>query len=372
MTVFCFYEFGGEAWANILNGSYRIPFVFLKNYLTKYHRTVTADNVQDADVIFIYNKSHYADIVSLKNPNAYTVLVKPHVEIPFPVNPRYFRLSDIFNFLQHLLLYDIFNLPSIETSSPDFMSCKCMLSDTKQLALRYQSMGKNSIYFPLVENFDFLSSTTPKSLPTSNSRRLFYHGSRDNFIASLPFIKAALTPLSEFEVTLHVITNRFINLPKKIGAANVFYYKYSFSTLESLLKTCDLGLSPTTFSPQRNLISNILLPLIFPRLQKNMQYNISKLSENSGRSFLCAQAAMPFLTTPSPEFSQYFSTLSQTVSCSTLSEVSFLSKLFLSDSTVYSSFSHELLKFSSIYLDFDSLALQFVNQLIRQKNALHA
>ncbi|MDC0325844.1 hypothetical protein OAL60_00225 [bacterium] len=368
MTTFCFFELGNEPWANPLNGSYRIPFIFLKEALQNHYIVLPPDKVDKADIVFIYNHSKYSKIVAQKNPNAYIVLVKPHIELPFPVNPRYFRPSDLYNLLRNFLIYDILSFNSKETMSDDFLHCKCMLSDTKQLALRYSSMGKDSIYFPLIENFSFLPFSTTKTLPSTNTRNLFFHGSRDNFIASLPFIDSVLTSVSELDIKLHVITNRSSNLPTHIRNSNIQYYKYSFDTVEYLLGLCDLGLAPTSFLPHRGYLSSLVLPLVFPRVQKNMRYTSSKLSENAGRSFLFAQAAMPFLTTPSPEASHYFSSLTQTITCASSLEVQYLTKLLLTDSETYSSLSDELFNISRTLLDFDQITCEFVNHLIKKSN----
>lgn len=303
-----------------------------------------------------------------KNPSAYIVLVKPHIEVPFPVNPRYFRTADLYNFLRNFLIYDILNANATESISYDFKLSQCMLSDTQHLALRYRSMGKDASYFPLVENYKFLASFTPKSLPQTNKRNLFFHGSRDNFIASLPFINAALASIIEFDVCLHVITNRSANLPLKIHNTHIYYYQYSSKNLETLLALCDFGLAPTSFPPLNSHLSGFLLPLIFPRIQKNMRYTASKLSENAGRSFLLAQAAMPFITTPSPEASHYFSSLSQTITCTSFQEVEYQTNVILTNTQIYSSISQELFDLCRTDLNFDQLTCRLASDLIKQSN----
>lgn len=363
----CFYRFATDSYASNANGSFRIPFEHLCDYLSRKRQVIPPDRLREADIVFVYNGSNYAMQIRRMHPSAFIVLVKPHIEIACPLLSRYLRPQDLFNYFLNLARYDLCHNPIPEKDSADYRHSDCVIADTKQLSFYFNALNKPSVILPLYEPIAHTSisiDSKPSIRGLSGSVNFLFHGSRDNFIASFPYIEAVARSMpASLSPSLHAVLNQHSNLPRRIAAVPVKYYSYSSDTLKTMLSIANIGLAPTSFPPYPHPFAHVLAPLVVPRLQKNIRILAAKRSENSGRAFIFAQHGIPFITTPSYEAYEYFSSLDQHVFASEPFEWSHLAMKLLTNPALYSYVSRQLVSISSSMLTDDNIFGGFMDSV---------
>jgi hypothetical protein len=363
----CFYRFPTDAYASNANGSFRIPFSHLCDYLSRRRSVIPPDRLQEANIVFVYNGSNYAEKIRRIHPSAFIVLVKPHVETACPLITRHLRPQDLLKYVLNMIMHDMWHNPMPERASTDYKCSDCVIADTKQLSFYFNALNKPSAVLPLYEPLSYTSLCTnekPKIRALSSSVNILFHGSRDNFIASLPYIEAVARSMPAYlRPCFHVVLNQYSNLPRRIATVPVNYYSYSPSMLIKMLSIASVGLAPTSFPPYPYASSRFLAPLVVPRLQKNIRIHAAKRSENAGRAFIFAQHGIPFITTPSYEAYEFFSSLDKYIFASEPLEWSHLAMKLLTNSDLYSDVSRQLLSISSEMLTDDSIFGAFMDSV---------
>ena len=341
---FCFYATGDF---NI--GSYRIPFIWLKEYLVlKGFKCV--ENIIDPsiDIYICKGGQEIATKIRKELKDAYIILFKPHYEIDVNLdfkNPIKFA----YRFLSFLIEC---SLKSKQNKfNNDIKSCSLIIADSKKLELFYLSkFNKRVLYFRLLEKISFKADQN-FSKKIGNELVFLYHGSIKHYNENLPEIKKLLIAASEYKPIRFICIADLNRINKKINLKNIVceYHEYNYSVLLKSLEIADIGYIPNFLRPRIPCLKSIYNILNFKIHQLNLSTKTEKNSANAGRAYLFASYGVPFIAHPTREVVADFKDIDQLYFPNNSNEAVYYIRKLIEDNILYSQTSKKLFEISKKY-----------------------
>tara|TARA_B100000886_G_scaffold340228_1_gene308522 strand:- start:187 stop:1281 length:1095 start_codon:yes stop_codon:yes gene_type:complete len=330
-------------------GSYRIPFVWIKEILLSKNFNCV-DNIIDSYVDFYFCKGgqNIATKIKKTNKNAIIFLFKPHYEIGLDLNLRY-----PFKFVYRIiaLIYECIFKEKQKKFLSDIYSSEILIADTKKLALFYKTKyDKKVLYLRLLEKID-INTKYDISKKIEKEIIILFHGGIQHYNENFPQLKALLETASRYKFVRFICVSNIEKIQKKISLKNVKseYYPYDFDTLIKFLKIAHLGYVPNFLRSRIPFLKTIYNYINFKFYQLHL-YNITeKNSSNAGRAYLYAVFGIPFLAHPTREIIADFSSIEELEFPNDTEESNYFLKKLISNNDLYSSISNKLLILSNEY-----------------------
>ena len=296
-----------NATGSFKEGSYRIPFVWVKSFLNKKYICVDNEINSSIDVYFCKAGQGFAKKIRIKMPNAKIVLFKPHLELSTNID----LLKPIRTFKSLLSLFLEFSFrKKYKEYIDDINSSDILIADSRKLKLYFQELtNKRVFYFRLLEKIDNKNIKPKKSLKIKDKITFLYHGGIKHYNESFPEIYKILKFISKLKKIDFICLSNLREIKKIISIKNVncFYYEYEFDTLIEYLKKADLGYVPNFLRPRIPFLKKIHDSLNYLFYQSDLYSFTEKNSSNAGRAYLFAQFGVPFICHPTREIISEFS-----------------------------------------------------------------
>jgi len=336
-----------NAIGNSSQGSYRIPFLWIKSYLNGKFNCVENEINSSIDIYFCKAGQGIAKAIKNKIPNAKIVLFKPHLEISTNIDYR----KPIKTFRSLLsLIFELVIRKKYNKHLEDIKASYILIADSRKFELSYKvSTNKIIYYFKLLEKIDNKNIKSKSSLKNKDKIVFLYHGGIKHYNESFPEIYQILKFISQTKKVEFVCMSNLSDIKRKIILNNVesFYYEYEFDTLIKFLKLADIGYVPNFLRARLPLIKKLHDYINFLFYQLDL-YSISeKNSSNAGRAYLYAQFGIPFIAHPTREIVSDFSKVKNIFLSNNVKESLWIVNQFLNNESYYENISNELLKISN-------------------------
>jgi len=346
-------------------GSYRIPFIGLRNKLTCHQDVVVVDrnNIAESNIVICKGGQGKAQHYRTNYKNKYIVLAKPHYERGLSVNIFYRPISSIKSFITYVLRL-FFKDRKKESYLEDIKNSDCVIADSKRLMSYFNAQGIRSYYMRLVEDIEILSK--PLDLPQKGEEFIFtYHGSITHYNESYDQLVSIIQELNNsYNVVFYCVSNlKEIKRKVAIKGVDAVYVEYDISVLADILSKTNLGFVPNIIYPLKYIPKSILSLLVFGGFQPNLDIYAEKLSVNAGRAYVYANYGIPFIAHPNQEIVSEFSHVAEIEFPGSSAEVVFYLKSILLDKEKYNNISTALLTLANNSYNIRSEANKFVEFL---------
>ena len=324
--------------------SYRIPFIWIKSYLSENYICVSDAIDNSIDIYFCKAGQGIARKIREKIPNAFIVLFKPHLEISTHI--EFLKPFKSIRSLVYLFIELIFK-KKYKSRLEDINASSVLIADSKKLQLHYQTNTKKKVlYFRILEKLDNLELLNRKGLRKKQQVLFLYFGSITHYNESYPQLQSILRFLSQKKAVKFVCISSLYDLKKKINIKNVdsFYYQYDYQLLMKYLRLADIGYVPHFLRPRINLLNEINKLFNHSLNQLDLYSITEKNSSNAGRAYLYAAFGVPFLSHPTREIVADFSETVELPFPNTTNEAIWLLNKLIVNDDFYLSISQSLQK----------------------------
>lgn len=355
-------SFCGEG--NFNEGSFRIPFVWMKYYLSKKYICLENKIDKSIDLYFCKAGQGYAKKIREKMPDKKIILFKPHLEISTNIN--IFKPIRTTKSLIALFLEIVFK-NQFKNYQNDINSSDILIADSRKLKLQFEaSTNKKVIYLRLVERIANDNIRIKKGLCEKNKVVFLFHGSIMHYNESYEELHSLLSFISIKKKVDFICISNLDDIKKKIRINNVksTYIPYSYEILIHYLDKADIGYVPNFLRPKLKIVKKLHDYFNFLFFQLNLYSITEKNSSNAGRAYLYAQYGIPIICHPTREIITEFSQIENLDFPNNKQESLFILKKYLEDDFYYRSISKSLFEKSkefNIELEIDKL-LKFINK----------
>ena len=331
-------------------GSYRIPFIWVKSYLNKLYKCFENEIDSSIDLYFCKAGQGFAKEIRKKMPCSKIILFKPHLEVSTHID--FLRPIKTFKSLLSVFIEFAFRRKH-KKYMEDIYSSDVLIADSRKLKLSFEVLtNKRIYYFKLLEKVNNQNIKAKSSLRLKEKVIILYHGGIKHYNESYPELYKLLKFISKTKKVDFICLSNLSDIKKRISIKNVksFYHEYEFDSLIKFLKIADLGYVPNFLRPRIAFIKKTHDYLNYLLYQSNLYSITEKNSSNAGRAYLFAQFGIPFICHPTREVISDFSDVKNLEFPINSKEALFILNNYLTNDSYYENLSKSLIKKSK---DFD-------------------
>ncbi len=324
-------------------GSYRIPFIWMKSYLLEKYDCVDNQIDDSIDLYFCKAGQGIANKIRQIKPNARIVLFKPHLEVSTHFD--LFNLYKTFRSIIELIIEYVFRR-KYNLYKKDIKASNILIADSRKLKLYFQvTTNKISYYFKLFEKIPLGKIKEKKSLISKSKITFLYHGGIKHYNENFPQLNKLLKFIAKDKKVDFVCISNLSDIKKYIRIKNVntYYYEYQFELLIKYLKKADIGYVPNFLRPRIKILKKIHDLFNYLFYQLNLYSLTEKNSSNAGRAYLYAQFGVPFICHPTREVIADFSKIKNLEFPNNDDEALWILKKYLTEPLFYEDISESLL-----------------------------
>ena len=312
-------------------GSERIPFYVYKKLIEKYFNVefINYKSIKKSDIVFLHGDRDNSNILQNKQKTNKYILFKPHKETAISCSG-----VNLFKRIFSYLIFFIKNKFSnkYKNNKYNFQKADLLVCDTPRISRFYSSFGYKTVYCSLIDEFDesVFEYRNQNQNINKNEINILYTGNLSHFNSNISQLINVLLSIKRDEklnIKLDCLSGSYQkgkNLKRGNINLNIQFYKYSKSNLVKLLKKCDLGWVPNSYSISRLLNFEFVKIILTSITQKFDIIKCEKFSSNAGRSIIFAQYGIPFITNPNEETINLFNSISDLIFYENKNELTYL------------------------------------------------